>query len=72
MIYIIVCIIDFMEFLTGKDYPHLCPACQIAVDNCLDLVMFGSDTDDPEAPCMYAYDHNMFCGGSSCDNRTDD
>ena len=61
-----------MGFLTGKDYPHLCSLCQTAIDNCLDLAYFGSDTDDIEAPCNLAYDHSMFCGGSECNNRTDE
>ena len=59
------------EFLIGRDYPHLCSACQVAIDSCIDLVVFGSDTDDVEAPCNLAYDHKMFCGGSHCKNRTD-
>ena len=58
-----------MDFLTGKDYPHLCDVCKSAIDSCLDLILFGSDTDDVEAPIMYAGDHNLMCGGSSCDNR---
>lgn len=57
-----------MNFLTGKDYPHLCPACRRAIDDIAALFQEGEmpDTDDEEAPCMYVYDHGMFCGGHEC------
>lgn len=55
-----------MEFVT--EYDHLCDACtrtlkQVAGMYEDDLL---PDTDDPEAPMMYCYDHNLFCGGAYC------
>lgn len=58
-----------MEFLTGKDYPHLCQTCRdtiTAIAICLDE---GEDTDNEEAPCDFVYDHAMLCGGRECINR---
>ena len=55
-----------MEFNSGQDYPNLCQQCKIVVNECLDLVLLGSDTDDNEAPFMVAADHEMFCGGHEC------
>jgi len=59
-----------MEFLTGKDYPHLCDHCRAAIDDIAAVYKDGlmEDTDDEEAPCMYVYDHRMYCGGGQCDN----
>ena len=47
-----------MRYYGGKDYPWLCSECQHAVDDALQLFVDGlmPDTDDEEAPCMYAYD----------------
>ena len=58
-----------MKFYRGKDYPHLCTKCRTTVDQCVDLVMFGEDTDDEEAPLMLAGDLRMLCGdgGGNCD-----
>ena len=57
-----------MKFLRGKDYPKLCELCAIKLDNIADNFDKGltPDTDDPEAPSLYMYDHNMFCGGKEC------
>ena len=55
-----------MKYLTGKDYPHLCKQCQAMIDRCVDAVEFGPDTDDEEAPCMFVYDHKLYCGGYEC------
>jgi|GEM_PF-4816398 len=54
--------------LTGKDYPELCPACRLAIDQCAELVPEGPDTDDDEAPCNMAYDMGLLCAsnGPSC------
>jgi hypothetical protein len=43
------------KFLTGKDYPHLCPQCQKAIDDIAALYTEGlmEETDDEEAPCMF-------------------
>jgi hypothetical protein len=30
------------------------------------MVEMGEDTDDPEAPCNWVYDHRLFCGGHEC------
>ena len=59
-----------MEFLTGKDYPYLCDTCRAAIDSVADAYIDGlmEDTDDEEAPCMYVYDHGMYCGGHECAN----
>jgi hypothetical protein len=63
-----------VKFLTGKDYPHLCPKCQAAIDGVAMLYREGlmEDTDDEEAPCMFVYDHAMFCGGRECCNPPQD
>ena len=55
-----------MKFYTGKDYPHLCGGCQTIVDQCVELVEIGPDTDDNEAPLMLAGDHMMLCGEDEC------
>ena len=55
-----------MKFYTGKDYPHLCVGCQATVDQCVELVEIGPDTDDNEAPLMLAGDHMMLCGKREC------
>ncbi|KKK66180.1 hypothetical protein LCGC14_2966660 [marine sediment metagenome] len=55
-----------MEFLTGKDYPHLCKGCQSIVDQTVEAVLIGPDTDDNEAPLMLAYDLGLLCGGHNC------
>lgn len=61
-----------MQFLTGKDYPHLCKACQSAIDGVATLFQDDlPDTDDVEAPCNVCYDHAMFCGGTECKNHQD-
>ena len=56
-----------MKFYTGKDYPHLCDGCKATIDQCVDLVQEGEDTDDNEAPLMFAYDHKLMCGGHQCE-----
>ena len=72
-----------MEFLTGKDYPHMCAGCRSAIDECAEevaeLVSLGDRdmvsgrvlidlTEDNEAPSMLAYDRGMFCGdGGNCE-----
>ena len=58
-----------MEYLDGTKYPHLCESCRTVISQCVELVCMGSDTDDIEAPCNYAYDHQLFCGGSHCDDK---
>ena len=58
--------------LTGKDYPHLCSACQSAIDDMAGLYAedLMEDTDNyGEAACDAVYDHRMFCGGGQCVNR---
>ena len=56
-----------MEFRTGKDYPWMCEGCRAAVDQCVDAVEIGPDTDDEEAPLMLAGDMRLLCGGGECD-----
>lgn len=48
-----------MRYLRGRDYPHLCEKCRDAIDKAWELYTSGvmPDTDDPEAPIMYAGDH---------------
>jgi len=55
-----------LEFLTGKDYPHLCGGCQSIVDQCVEAVLIGPDTDDNEAPLMLAGDMGLLCGVHAC------
>lgn len=55
-----------MNFLTGKDYDHLCSKCQMAIDLCLELVLEGHDTDNIEAPFDFAADNFLLCSGSTC------
>jgi len=55
-----------MKFLTGSDYPDLCLKCRMTIDQVVDIVSMGADTDDEEAPCNFVYDHGMFCGGHEC------
>ena len=59
-----------VKFLTGADYPHLCAKCRAAIDAMALLYRDGlmEDTDDEEAPCLYVYDHALFCGGRECRN----
>jgi len=59
-------------YLRGESYAHkLCAECTAAIDQIADLYESGDmpDSDDPEAPIMYVYDHRMFCGGHECVNR---
>jgi hypothetical protein len=60
--------IEHKTFLTGKDYPWICEQCKTMVDQCVDLVRMGTDTDDDEAPIMFAYDHKLMCGGHECES----
>lgn len=55
-------------FFTGFDYPRLCDSCKMTLNEIADMYESGMmpDTDDPEAPNMHMYDHNMFCGGYEC------
>ena len=55
-----------MKFLTGSDYPDLCSKCRMVIDQAVDIVSMGADTDDEEAPCNFVYDKQMFCGGHEC------
>jgi len=56
-----------VQFLTGKDYPHLCQYCQEAIDDMAYIIKYhGEDTDDTEAPVTRAYDYDMLCGGNVC------
>lgn len=59
------------KFLTGKNYPHMCPTCQATIDRIAELFEAGElpDTDDPEAPIMFSYDHSLLCGGNDCAER---
>lgn len=62
------------RFLSGKDYPYLCTKCQLAVDNAFELFVLGlmPDTDDPEAPMMYAWDHGwLHRDDYACDKYTE-
>ena len=62
-----------MKFLTGKDYPWLCEKCKDAVDtSAIYLREGGADTDDPEAPLMFAADHNWLCSGRECCSGIDE
>jgi hypothetical protein len=58
-----------MEFLTGKDYPHLCEICQSQIDSIASIMEDLEDTDDEEFPCNFVYDNNLFCGGQECKNH---
>jgi hypothetical protein len=55
-------------FRQGKDYPWVCPECQAVVDQVAQIYEEGhmEDTDDDEAPMMYAGDHSLLCGGRHC------
>ena len=55
-----------MQYLKGKDYDNLCKMCQRAIDDCLTIVSIGPDTDDTEAPYMFAADNGFLCGGRTC------
>lgn len=57
------------KFLTGKDYPWLCSQCQQQIDMVAGMMNDLPDTDDNEGPCMYVYDHALFCGGTECKNK---
>ena len=58
-----------MKYLSGKDYPHLCSYCQARIDEAVEFCIMGPDSDDEEGPCMFVYDHRMFCGGDECINH---
>jgi len=59
-----------MKFLSGKDYPHLCSACRATIDQAaMILAEEGPDTDDPEAPATWVYDHRLYCGGRECQSH---
>lgn len=63
------------EFLTGKDYPHLCASCRSAIDQAAMLLTEDApDVADEniEAPIDFVYDHAMYCGGheTACHNPT--
>lgn len=53
-----------MKFIT--DYPNLCQSCQATILAVAELLEEGPDTDDPEAPAMWMYDHALYCGGRQC------
>lgn len=57
-----------MDFVNPHTYTDLCPKCRATLVSITDLFVDGlmPDTDDEEAPCMYLYDHGMFCQGSEC------
>lgn len=57
-----------MDFLKGRDYPHVCIECRRTISEVAAMYANGNmpDTDDVEAPCNYVYDNCMFCGGSTC------
>jgi len=69
-----------MDFLTGKDYPHICEQCKVAVDQCAEEIearmSLGDEDmvsgrvllafDDNEAPSTLAYDRGLFCDGGEC------
>ncbi len=72
---------DGIEILVGKDYPEMCKECQAEIDRAATILGFGPDVadtggpvgvsvEDPEGPCMYAYDMGWFCdksmGGTTC------
>ncbi|KKN85788.1 hypothetical protein LCGC14_0275950 [marine sediment metagenome] len=64
-----------MEFLLGRDYPHLCDTCRAAIDTAaLLLGEEGPDTDNIEAPIDFVYDHSLYCGGrqTACYHPTRD
>jgi len=53
--------------MMGDDYPHLCRRCRAAVDfAALAYKEEGPDTDDAEAPLLWASDNDMLCGGHKC------
>lgn len=60
---------------TGADYPHLCKKCRDEIDAAALVLGLskddGPDTpdDDDEAACDYVYDHGLFCGGKTCENK---
>ena len=55
-------------FLSGDDYPDLCPECRSAVNQIFEMLPEMGDTDDPEAAMMIAGDRKLLCGegGVSC------
>lgn len=54
------------KYLTGKDYPWLCPSCQAQIDALVDQADEMADTDNPEFACDWLYDRRRFCGGARC------
>ena len=63
-----------IEFLTGKDYPHICDSCKNMVDMMLEAILEGPDTDDNEAPLMLAGDLQLLCGrfGNGCEPKSEE
>jgi hypothetical protein len=62
------------RFLNGNDYPELCDKCKSEIDLAVQICeinrRYGPDEEfDSEAPCMYVYDHRLFCGAHECVNR---
>ena len=57
-----------MEYLTGKDYDHLCSICRTVIDMIAGDINSMDDkyTADEEGPCDFVYDHGLFCGGHTC------
>ena len=62
------------QFLTSRDYPHLCDACKTTLDQIAQIFVDDllGDTDDEEAPAMYMYDNALYCGGHVCKNNSRD
>ena len=58
------------KYLTGKDYPHLCPSCRAVIDMIVGTCSELPDeyASDEEGPCDFAYDQRLFCGGNECIN----
>ena len=57
-----------MDFLDPQTYTDLCPKCRGTLERITGLFTEGlmPDTDDPEAPMMYLYDHGMLCQKFEC------
>lgn len=56
-----------VKFLTGKDYPNLCSSCQKVITDAAQLLTETEpETENTEAPIMYAYHNRLFCGGHCC------
>ncbi|MHA2312777.1 MAG: hypothetical protein ACXADF_14895 [Candidatus Thorarchaeota archaeon] len=62
------------KYLTGKDYTHMCTACQLAIDMAANVVPHAADgySSDEEGPAMLAHDQRMYCGGHTCVNPPDE